>query len=252
MDGKGNNNDENNVNDSNLEIQSSIVSSANESKTPTKESITQVRLDLRSQTIHELFREYKAQPKPTPKRKEPNNEEFVWPFFHIRKLFECAHVNLHMDVIDGNVETVQATMKRIHYRYPHKINALDKQGRTALSLAIKINEEDIFEILLSSKFINVNLSDTDEMEMAPLHHASHVGSISITQALIQKGSVIDSIDKHGRTPLMIACARGKKMLFWHCVHFITHIVVVVVVIFPTTLNRFSFLETDSFYEAFGH
>ena len=103
------------------------------------------------------------------------------------------------------------------------------------------------------------MSDTDEMEMAPLHHASHVGSISITQALIQKGSVIDSIDKHGRTPLMIACARGKKMLFWHCVHFITHIVVVVVVIFPTTIvifpttiNQFSFLETDSFYEAFRH
>ena len=175
------------------------------------EKVTNERIRLRSETIQDLLDEYNTNPECDQSTKNDDNET-TCPCFHLRKWFGCAHVDIHTAILDGYDVTIRKTIQRIQRiqkQNPNHINQLDKQGRSALSLATKLNHETSVMMLLSIPYIDVNIQD-QITGMSPLHHAAYTGSIPIMQALIQKGGIIDSVDKYGRCPLMIACAKGRK------------------------------------------
>lgn len=172
-------------------------------------SVIQKRARLQKGTFQELLEEYRIREGTKVGQKEHNRKQYIWPFFGLRKMLGCAYVDLHMAVIDGREETVQSTVNRINRSDQNKINSLDKNGQTALSLATILNQDKIVSIILSSRNINVNVKD-DKSGMSPLHHAAHIGSLSILVALLEKHSLVNASDNYGRTPLMLACSRDKK------------------------------------------
>ena len=49
-----------------------------------------------------------------------------------------------------------------------------------------------------------NINGTDSDSMTALHIASSKGKVELCEYLIQKGAIIDVLDKKGQTPLMHA------------------------------------------------
>jgi ankyrin repeat protein len=83
-------------------------------------------------------------------------------------------------------------------------NTVDEKGNPMLVLAIKDHSYMVIDLLLSSKGMDVDLSN--KQGETPLMLASINGEIPIVKALILKNKA--QIDHIGWTPLHYACAKG--------------------------------------------
>ncbi|CAM9540043.1 unnamed protein product, partial [Discosporangium mesarthrocarpum] len=169
-------------------------------------STTSKRDVIREGIMNQVLADYYTQPVVKEKAKTVNT---TWPFYTLRKMMGLAHVELHDAVLDGNLAVVKATMMRYTKKSPEKINLHDRGGRTALSLSLMAEREDISDIIISVRETDVNKPDL-QTGLCPLHHAVHLKLISSVQKLVYQGANVDVTDKVGMTPLMLACRLGHR------------------------------------------
>ncbi len=87
-----------------------------------------------------------------------------------------------------------------------KIDAVDKEGATALMTAASAGRDGILHALLEHKAA-VDLRDNDGW--TALMYAANSGSTSAIKALLEAGADISAKEKKGWTPLAIAIYRGR-------------------------------------------
>jgi ankyrin repeat protein len=87
-------------------------------------------------------------------------------------------------------------------------------GQTALHAAVTANQYDCAKILLDiaaasdADYIIANL--TDQHSQTPLHAAVLIGSVDLTELLLQHGSKISSVDSYGQTALHICAGSSNE------------------------------------------
>lgn len=77
---------------------------------------------------------------------------------------------------------------------------------TPLLAAIIGNNTDIVEKLLENDELDVNTSDSNNV--SPLMVACKTGNFPVVRSLVERGAVLDAIDKCGQTALMFASRQG--------------------------------------------
>ncbi|WP_187146241.1 ankyrin repeat domain-containing protein [Candidatus Amoebophilus asiaticus] len=88
------------------------------------------------------------------------------------------------------------------------INATDKNGNTPLSIAMQEGNQAVIEMLLAAENINVNFKDGSGDTL--LHSALKRGNEEAFKGLIAKGADVNSPDKDGKTPLLVAIEEYKQ------------------------------------------
>lgn len=88
------------------------------------------------------------------------------------------------------------------------VDALDREGRTALFYAVRDGSDEIIKILIEGGS-DVNLKDHN-LE-APLHFAAREFQLRAATALLDAGAEVNAKDAHGNTPLWRAVfeSRGR-------------------------------------------
>ncbi|CAM9559082.1 unnamed protein product, partial [Ectocarpus fasciculatus] len=163
---------------------------------------------LREEVMTQVLQDYRTKPVVEAK---VHHQQFVWPLFRLRRLLGWAHVELHDAVLDGNIDIVKATLLRYIRKCPSKINDYDEEGRTALSLALMEQREDIADLIISIDDTDINAPDTIT-GLGPLHNAVLLDLGSSAQKLAFRGANINATDKVGMTPLMLGCRLGHEAM----------------------------------------
>ena len=120
-------------------------------------------------------------------------------------------------------------------------NLVDSNGNPMLVLAIKDRSYKVIDVLLTTKGMDVDLSNKqgetplmiasingdlplvrtlvlknkaqlDHISWTPLHYACAKGHLDIAQFLIANGAKVDSLSLGGTTPLMMAVQSGNELL----------------------------------------
>ena len=119
----------------------------------------------------------------------------------------------YQNILKGNIKEVKKFL-----RYGFDINTVfDLHKETPLMLAVNERDYYLVEFLLE-KGANLNARDWDGQ--TALHKSSWLnGDLDILELLIEYGANVDAIDKHRRTPLMIAAGVNRtdivKFLIGH-------------------------------------
>ena len=92
----------------------------------------------------------------------------------------------------------------------------EKRGLTPLHVAVARRDEQlgIVQTLLAHMADDAaQVNAADEQEMTPLHHAVACGRLATVETLLAvRGIEVDARDRYGRTPMMLAAARGDENL----------------------------------------
>jgi len=89
------------------------------------------------------------------------------------------------------------------------VNTVDRNGATALSLAIALEQPVVAKFLVDAK-ADVNLTTANQSY--PIIEASKKGMEHLVNQLIRNGAKIDQKDQLGRTALLAAVARGQNRI----------------------------------------
>ncbi|CAN0441698.1 unnamed protein product, partial [Ectocarpus sp. 8 AP-2014] len=146
---------------------------------------------LREEVMTQVLQDYRTKPVVEAK---VQHQQFVWPLYRLRRLLGWAHVELHDAVLDGNIDMVKATLLRYIRKCPSKINDYDEEGRTALSLALMEQREDIADLIISIDDTDINAPDTIT-GLSPLHKTVLLDLGSSAQKLAFRGANINATDK---------------------------------------------------------
>jgi hypothetical protein len=104
--------------------------------------------------------------------------------------------------MQGNLEQVKSLVAR-----GADINALDRQGWTPLSTAIRRQRKEIAKYLIAQ---GADVTIPDRGGMTPLHMAAFKGDVELVGLLIEKGADVNVKDKTSVTPLHFAAEYGWK------------------------------------------
>ena len=162
------------------------------------------RNKARYDTLNEVYSSFKNSLTPS---KSQRRVYKIYPFLCLRQVLGCANVDLSRAILGGNIDKVIRALSRINKKNPDSINTIDKMGCTALSLAVIIQRDDIVELILAESQVDVDKAD-EKNKMAPLHFCAMIRSESILMQLLTCGATVDIKNKHGVTPLMMACESG--------------------------------------------
>lgn len=111
-----------------------------------------------------------------------------WPLFHTL-------------VVSGDSIFVDRLLKQ-----NIDVNALDKDGCTALQRAVLAKKETVVNQLLRAK---ADISIRDKAGATLLHYSVQTGSINLVRSFITCGVDINAADKYGWTPLHLAALTGR-------------------------------------------
>lgn len=107
---------------------------------------------------------------------------------------------LHLAVELNDLESLNILLKSMDPKVPMKL--VDKKGNTALHWACLHNaKKEIIELLINSKFEHTDVNKNKE---TPLHCAAEGDNVPAIDILISKGANINSEDIDKNTPLAIA------------------------------------------------
>ncbi|KAF5667800.1 ankyrin repeat [Fusarium heterosporum] len=113
----------------------------------------------------------------------------------------------------GNVEI----MKRL-IQYGVEVTIVDQRRQSLVHLAAANPNYVALETLLTMSNPDVNAQD--RMFITPLHIASSCGLFDMTKMLLSKKADCNSLEIDGRTPLSIACSKGRiedvRMMLFNC------------------------------------
>jgi hypothetical protein len=138
-------------------------------------------------------------------------------FRKVMKFLGWMDLDLHEAVLSGSVYHVRRSIKNImrpggdKEPNPALMNQYDEQGRSPLSLAVKIKNSDMVLTLLE----NESLPDVcDEATgRTPLIFSVLGGTLNISAILLKFSASVDMPDFQCVTPLMLACSLGDVK---HC------------------------------------
>ncbi len=88
------------------------------------------------------------------------------------------------------------------------VDAVDRDGRTALHNAAIDGRADLAELLLDR---GADPNATDAQQWTPLHFAAREHHVALAELLLRRGASIDAVDSFGNTPLFRATfdSRGR-------------------------------------------
>ncbi|KAF0991762.1 hypothetical protein HZS_1189, partial [Henneguya salminicola] len=86
------------------------------------------------------------------------------------------------------------------------VNARDEKEATPLHYAAMRRNVSSAEELLSYDIVNKEIKD--KAWMTPLHYAAEQGCVPIASMLIEKGAILDVLNRFDMTPLHLACEEG--------------------------------------------
>ena len=104
------------------------------------------------------------------------------------------------------------SLRKMITRNPNLVNSIDNKGETLLSYAIKRKKDDICQIILTSKILD--LSYQDKNGNSYLHLAVLYKLEKISQILIEKGININKQNKNGKTCLDLAYINNFESLIF--------------------------------------
>jgi ankyrin repeat protein len=139
-------------------------------------------------------------------RGEESKGNFLVEFF---KFMGCMDVSIQRAVWNGSPKQLTKALQNLTKGVdpdPSRVNMRDDNGRTALSIAVKVRRSDLIEILLEYK-ANPNLVDLDT-GMSPLMFAISTSNVGAVELFLNSGADVMHVDYQGVTPLMLACSLG--------------------------------------------
>uniref|UniRef100_A0A8R1DL89 Poly [ADP-ribose] polymerase n=1 Tax=Caenorhabditis japonica TaxID=281687 RepID=A0A8R1DL89_CAEJA len=90
------------------------------------------------------------------------------------------------------------------------VNARNRQGKTALQLAVIRNQLEAVDAFLAEPIVEVDIpSSTTTNRMTPLMYACAWGHLEMAKKLVAKGALVEAKDKKKRTPLIHAMLNGQ-------------------------------------------
>ena len=203
------------------------------------------RNEIRKKELEDALASFHLDPKA---ERRKNKKPFVCCCPTVRRFFGCCYFkNLHEAVLDGDTGTIITKLQNAQARDARTIkrmggvertthgkagnddeghfqgaaarlcNKFDKGGRTPLSLAVKEEREDIVDLLLS---LQANPDLGEDLEN---HPTELTGACPVMNAVLADlpGSIIklnschadfNLKNKHGMTPVMLACLSGDADL----------------------------------------
>jgi len=124
----------------------------------------------------------------------------VWALIHDNKM--------NSTLIDGSNEIILAArindveiLELLLNTSPHKINAKDHGGSTALHCAAYEGYRGVVELLLDK---GADIDVEEALGLTPLHMASSEGHIEVVKLLLDRGADIKHETKYGISPITIA------------------------------------------------
>jgi ankyrin repeat protein len=152
------------------------------------------------------FEEYSALDAPPPPK--PKGKCSQW-CTNIGKFFGCLHLSIHEAVLSGSEKHIDATLELIHQGKKSnraKLNVYNKDGCTALSLAIKSRQTPMAFAILGRK-VDPDVPDLSTGR-TPLFYACMQGDFKLNKLLLLNGADPNFGDFDCVTPLMMAAAKN--------------------------------------------
>jgi len=107
---------------------------------------------------------------------------------------------LHQATADGDIERIKSLISN-----GADVNEKDKDGQTALNLAVNGGHKAMVELLIAK---GADVNGKGRYDAAPLHEAAWAGNKEIAQLLLNKGADANALQGDRWTPLHSACSRG--------------------------------------------
>ena len=140
----------------------------------------------------------------------PSNYPLLYaPLMYPSNASCIRHVSTNEKRDDGwtclHIAASQGYAAMVSYLLQHKseIDIRTSQGETSLHLASHNNNIAIIELLVTLGKANLELTDRDER--TPLYVAARQGHLLAVQYLVERGSLLDTTNDIGWTPLVMAC-----------------------------------------------
>ena len=111
-----------------------------------------------------------------------------------------------------NLDLPFDTLSKVISKNPNLVNSIDNKGETLLSYAIKRKNDDVCQLILTSKILD--LSYQDKNGNSYLHLAVLYKLEKISQILIEKGININKQNKNGKTCLDLAYSNNFESLIF--------------------------------------
>ena len=127
------------------------------------------------------------------------------------KFFGLIDLDLHEAVLSGSVRHVRRAVGNIMKAKepdPSMMNRYDEQGRSPLSIAVKIKNAEIVEVLLDNEALP-DVCD-ESTGRTPLMYSVLGHTLDISNLLLKYNASVDMPDFQCTTPLMLAAA-GKDL-----------------------------------------
>ena len=116
--------------------------------------------------------------------------------------YNSLNKNQSKSLLITNNDLPVHSLYQILSKNPKLVNIIDNNGETLLSYSIKNKKEDICQLILSSKILD--LSYQDKMGNSYLHLAVMNKLEGVVKSLIEKGIYINMQNNDGNTPLHFA------------------------------------------------
>ena len=112
---------------------------------------------------------------------------------------------LHRAATEGDLKAVRTLLNTA----PELLNVRNKDGATALHLAIEHGRIDVARLLVASK---AGLELADDRQWTPLHLAAKLGNAQAVDLLLRHDANVKVKDAEGRTPRDLALQGDHKDL----------------------------------------
>eukprot|EP00760_Papus_ankaliazontas_P010023 PhM_4_TR14179/c0_g1_i1/m.47486/K10380/ANK; ankyrin len=134
---------------------------------------------------------------------------------------------LHVAAVRGHGDCVQLLLKRNELEAPvttgkkpdakkgkgvvqeikkTEIDVEDKDGLTAMQLAVQAGYTDLVKLLLAA---GAAVQRSSAAHTTLMHEAVYLGNVGVTRAIIEAGGQVALVDDEDRVPLHVAVARGN-------------------------------------------
>lgn len=139
----------------------------------------------------------------------PTGKNWYDPCVRLGKFLGLLNLDIHEAVLSGSEYQVESTLEKLHAGKKSNralINMYDKRGCTALSYAVKTDQQAMAFSIVNHK-IDTNVPDVDTGR-SPLFFAGRQGNYELVKILLAAGANPSYSDYQNVTPFMMAASKG--------------------------------------------